>query len=72
VYDNICYSPAEALHVCEVYAGKVKWYIFTSTLSVYSFGPERKKEEDFNLYTYEAQLGNRTGFDTQKERNYPR
>jgi nucleoside-diphosphate-sugar epimerase len=63
VYDNICYSPTEALYACEAFAGKVKRYIFTSTLSVYSFGSERKKEEDFNPYTYEAQLGNRTDFD---------
>jgi len=38
VYDNIGYHPQDAFHACEIFAGKVKRYIFTSTLSVYPFG----------------------------------
>jgi nucleoside-diphosphate-sugar epimerase len=63
VYDNICYGPTDALNACEFFAGKVKRYIFTSTLSVYPFGPERKKEGDFDPYTYPITLGNIATFD---------
>ena len=33
IYDNICYSPNEALSACEIFEGKTKKYILTSTLS---------------------------------------
>ncbi len=62
VYDNICYSSKEALEACEVFSGKAKHYIFTSTLSVYEFGNGRKIEEDFDPYTYPINMGARTDF----------
>ncbi|GGE68752.1 NAD-dependent epimerase/dehydratase family protein [Priestia taiwanensis] len=63
VYDNICYSPNDALYACEAFAGKVKRYIFTSTLAVYPFGATRNKEEDFNPFTYPIKFGNKSDFD---------
>ncbi|MEW9107334.1 NAD-dependent epimerase/dehydratase family protein [Paenibacillus sp.] len=53
VYDNICYHPQEAFQACEIFVGKVKRYIFTSTLSVYPFGQTEKYTEGaFSPYTY--------------------
>ncbi|PLT30312.1 NAD-dependent epimerase/dehydratase family protein [Peribacillus deserti] len=52
IYDNICYTPMEAMEACRIFKGKVKKYIMTSTLSVYEYGPEKKREEDFDPYTY--------------------
>ncbi|CAH8710626.1 NAD-dependent epimerase/dehydratase family protein [Paenibacillus thiaminolyticus] len=52
VYDNICYTPREALMACELFAGKVKNYIFTSTLSVYGCASAGHPESDFDPYRY--------------------
>jgi len=60
VYDNICYSPKEAEEACEIFSGKVKRYILTSTLSVYEFGDEKRQEEDFNPYSYPIKIGSRS------------
>ncbi|MEI5907046.1 NAD-dependent epimerase/dehydratase family protein [Bacillus spongiae] len=62
VYDNICYSPQAAASACEVFAGKVKHYILTSTLSVYEFGQEKLTENSFDPYSYPIKLGKRTDF----------
>lgn len=62
VYDNICYSPKAALEVCEIFSGKVKHYIVTSTLSVYEFGDEARKEENFDPYSYSIKIGGREDF----------
>lgn len=61
VFDNICYSPNEAKMICEELEGKVGRFIFTSTMSVYN----REKsinEMQFNPYTYDIVLGNRSAF----------
>lgn len=47
VYDQSCFSPQEARDTAEALKGKVKRYIFTSSMAVYDFG-ENHKEEDFN------------------------
>lgn len=52
VYDNICYTPQEALMACDLFAGKVKKYIFTSTLSVYGCASDPLAESDFDPYSY--------------------
>ncbi len=46
VYDNICYTPQEALAACRIFSGKTERYIVTSSLSVYSFGSEPLRESD--------------------------
>ena len=62
VYDNICYSSKEALEACEIFSGKAKHYILTSTLSVYEFGNGGKKEEDFIPYSYPINIGTSKDF----------
>ncbi len=62
VYDNICYSPNEALKICEILKDKTKKLVFTSTLSTYEINGIVKTEEDFNPYEYEVRMGNREDF----------
>lgn len=62
VFDNICYAPNEALDACEIFAGKVKRYIFTSSLSVYEPGPSRKTESDFDPAAYPLRAGSKSDF----------
>lgn len=62
VYDNICYSPNEALKICEILEGKTKKLVFTSTLSTYEIDGTVKTEEDFNPFNYEIRMGNRDDF----------
>jgi len=62
VYDNICYSPNEALKICEILEGKTKKIVFTSTLSTYEIDGNIKAEEDFNPFNYEVRMGNREDF----------
>lgn len=59
IYDNICFSPNEALAACEIFNGKTKKYILTSTLSTLDqeLGADLT-EEDFNPYDYEIRVGN--------------
>lgn len=51
VFDNICYLPESAKSACEVFEGKVKKYVLTSTSTVYGTRLDRS-EEDFDPYTY--------------------
>lgn len=51
LYDQTCYSPQEALDVMELFTGRIKRYIFTSTMAVYEFAAARK-ESDFDPYTF--------------------
>ncbi|WP_148298819.1 NAD-dependent dehydratase [Paenibacillus pini] len=62
VYDNICYSPQAALDACQIFKGKVKRYILTSTLSVYDVGSHRNEEKDVNPYIYPLTMGGRDDF----------
>lgn len=52
VYDNICYSPNEAMAAVRAFDGKVGRYVVTSTLSVYEFGKSPLTEADFDPYSY--------------------
>ena len=58
IYDNICFSPNEALAACEIFDGKTKKYILTSTLSTLDqqLGADLI-EDDFNPYEYEIRYG---------------
>lgn len=62
VYDNICYSPNDAVNACRAFAGKTKRYIMTSTLSVYPFADEPMKEEVFDPYSYPIRYGSREDY----------
>ncbi|WP_280768692.1 NAD-dependent epimerase/dehydratase family protein [Salipaludibacillus daqingensis] len=64
IYDQICFSPDDAVDACEIFAGRVERYVFTSTLSVYEFnGNAEKIEKDFDPYNYEVKLGRKEQFD---------
>lgn len=63
VYDNICYSPNEALAAVRAFKGRVGKYVLTSTLSVYKLGKSPLAEEDFDPYHYELKLGDKQAFD---------
>ena len=62
VYDNICYSPNEAMQFCDVFNGKIGKLVFTSTLSTYEANGTAHTEDDFNPYTYEIRMGNTNDF----------
>ncbi|MGD8188400.1 NAD-dependent epimerase/dehydratase family protein [Brevibacillus ginsengisoli] len=62
LYDQTCYSPQEAQDVMELFSGKIKRYIFTSTMAVYDFAPARK-ETDFDPYSF--------GYTLKTRKEYP-
>ena len=62
VYDNICYSPNDALTACEIFEGKTKKYVFTSTMSTYADLGAELSEKDFDPYTYEIRYGSVNDF----------
>lgn len=62
VYDNICFSPNEAIDVCEVFNGKIDKLVFTSTLSTYEIDGKEKAEADFDPYHYDIQMGDSNDF----------
>lgn len=63
VYDQVCFSPDEAKEAVEIFQGKVKKYVFTSTLSVYGLNEEPWNEEDFDPHHYPIRYGNKDQFD---------
>lgn len=62
VYDNICFSPNEAMEACEIFEGKTKKYVFTSTMSTYMDLGSELMEEEFNPYDYSIIAGNKNDF----------
>ncbi|PYZ94069.1 NAD-dependent dehydratase [Salipaludibacillus keqinensis] len=64
IYDQICFSPDDAMDACEIFEGRVGKYIFTSTLSVYEFNDKSEKiEKDYDPYTKELAWGRKEQFD---------
>lgn len=61
VYDQSCFSPLEAKSSYEALHGKIKHYIFTSTMAVYEFGRGRT-EEDFDPFSYEPSFNERKDY----------
>ena len=62
VYDNICYSPNEALAFCEIFNGNIGKLVFTSTLSTYAADGIEKTENDFNPFNYPIKRGDIADF----------
>lgn len=58
VFDQLCYSSNDAAIIANTLTGKMKKYVFTSTLSVYDYG-EKMTEEEFDPYTYELKMVDR-------------
>lgn len=63
VYDNICYTPQQALMAVNAFQGKIGRYIFTSTLSVYEYGEEAWTEAGFDPYNYPILLKKEADYD---------
>lgn len=63
IYDNICYSSNEAKIAVDLFKGKVKKYVFTSTISVYGFGKGKLIERDFDSSTYPIRMISRPDAD---------
>ncbi|QCR33049.1 NAD-dependent epimerase/dehydratase family protein [Lysinibacillus sp. SGAir0095] len=62
IYDNICFSPNDALAACEIFNGNTKKYVFTSTMSTYLDLGANLSEGDFDPYNYEIRNGSVTDF----------
>lgn len=58
VYDQSCLSPQEAKDAAVSLKGKVKRYIFTSTMAVYDYG-EKHKEDNFDPFNFSFQFKTR-------------
>lgn len=66
VYDNICFSPDEAAAAVQIFAGRAKRYILTSSLSVYNPQPDILTEADFDPAHYPLKLGGKADFSYQE------
>ncbi|MFT8321279.1 MAG: NAD-dependent epimerase/dehydratase family protein [Bacillus sp. (in: firmicutes)] len=65
VFDQICYSSQDAINAIEVFSGKTKKYILTSTLSVYDASPNLLDETDFDPYSYPIKIKTRESISYQ-------
>ncbi|MBC1458302.1 NAD-dependent epimerase/dehydratase family protein [Listeria newyorkensis] len=63
VYDNICFSPQDALYSIAAFRDKVGKYVYTSSLSVYRMRDRALVEADFDPFHYELVTGSREDFD---------
>ncbi len=64
VYDQICFSPDEAMAMCEALKNRTKRLIFTSSQSVYDMGAGIK-EETLNPAKLKMQMGSKSDFNYQ-------
>ncbi len=62
IFDNICYSSNDAAGACEIFAGRVRRYVHTSTQSIYPKDGGHV-ESDFDPCRHKIKLGARTDFD---------
>ncbi|GGA81252.1 NAD-dependent epimerase/dehydratase family protein [Ornithinibacillus halotolerans] len=58
VFDQLCFSSNDAEIIANTLTGRMKRYVFTSTLSVYDYG-ENMAEEKFDPYTYDLKMVDR-------------
>ncbi|WP_096270160.1 NAD-dependent epimerase/dehydratase family protein [Paucisalibacillus globulus] len=58
VFDQLCFSSNDAEIIAQALVGKMKRYVFTSTLSVYDYGVNMD-EEVFDSYSYELKMVDR-------------
>ncbi|RUT29896.1 NAD-dependent dehydratase [Paenibacillus zeisoli] len=66
IYDNICYSPNDAIHAVKAFDGRVGRYIMTSTLSVYNPVDRLLTENNYDPYTYPVLEGPSANFTYQE------
>ncbi|MBB5173279.1 NAD-dependent epimerase/dehydratase family protein [Texcoconibacillus texcoconensis] len=63
IYDQVCFSPYEAQIACDLFAGQVGKYVFTSSLSVYDIDDQPLKcEKDFDPFSYPIRSGGQEAF----------
>ncbi|ADI00380.1 NAD-dependent epimerase/dehydratase family protein [Salisediminibacterium selenitireducens] len=63
IYDQICFSPDDAMDAVDIFSGRTGRYVFTSTLSVYDFDDKGcKKEDDFDPFHYPLKEGRKEAF----------
>lgn len=62
VYDNICYSPNEALEAVRILEGKTNKLVFTSSLATYDPRAGIRTEEDFDPNTHAIRTGSASDF----------
>ncbi|MEN2767476.1 NAD-dependent epimerase/dehydratase family protein [Ornithinibacillus xuwenensis] len=55
VFDQLCFSSDDAAIIQNALEGKMKRYVFTSTLSVYDYGA-RMSEKVFDPYSYDLKM----------------
>lgn len=58
VFDQLCFSSEDAAIITKALEGKMKRYVFTSTLSVYDYG-KKMDEGEFDPFTYELKMVDR-------------
>src|SRR5690606_5057845 len=58
VFDQLCFSSNDAEIIAQALVGKMKRYVFTSTLSVYDY-VVNMDEEVFDPYSYELKMVDR-------------
>ena len=64
IYDQICFAPDDAQDACDIFKGRVKKYVLTSTLAVYNYNEKAEKvEKDFDPYSYPLKYGRKDVFD---------
>ena len=61
VFDTICYSSEDARIACSALQGKVKRYVFVSSMAVYNEG-FNLEEEDFDAAAYPIRMGTKEAF----------
>lgn len=58
VYDQVCFSPLDALIACKAFSGRTRKYILTSSQVVYDSADYAVKENEYNPITHEYNLDN--------------
>jgi nucleoside-diphosphate-sugar epimerase len=56
IYDQICFNPVQAKIATDVFSGRVKRYIFTSSMAVYDGSSDILEEYNFDTYHYPIDL----------------
>ena len=69
VYDQICFSPDDALIACRMLAGRVGRYVFTSSMYVYP-SAAALREEDYDPCAHSIRMGSRPGLTYEEGKRY--
>ncbi|GGF90465.1 hypothetical protein ACFOHW_20470 [Paenibacillus abyssi] len=56
IFDQICFNPIDAKMAVDLFSGRVKRYIFISSMAVYDGSLEVLTEQKFDPYHYHIDL----------------